>query len=217
MSDQGVPPTSCEPDQAWKALTLVNDWVKHAETKSATTLAASGVTGGVLYNLVKDQSNPGWWLTIFGGACGVGVLLAGAFALLALTPRTGRISRLVRWVKGKSKAAETAEASGDPGEEADNGPSVSQEVEVDADPSNLLFFGDIARDYADDTPTYIEVLAALTSDKERLTAHIARQVHANAGVAHRKFRWAERAIRALAVALAALAGVALVVGERAGA
>jgi len=33
-----------DPDQAWKALNLVNDWIKHAETKLIAILAASGRT-----------------------------------------------------------------------------------------------------------------------------------------------------------------------------
>lgn len=28
-----------EPDHAWKALSLVNDWIKHAEGKAGITLA----------------------------------------------------------------------------------------------------------------------------------------------------------------------------------
>jgi hypothetical protein len=208
----------CEPDQAWKALSLVNDWIKHAETKSATILAGSGVTGGVLYNLVKDQAKPGWWLTILGGLCGVAVILAGASSLLALIPRTGRVSRIGAWLKAKfagPTGAPHADVAGGV-DAADSGGQDEVPSEVDANPSNLLFFAHIARDYADDSPTYTQVLSALTSDKKALTEHIARQVHANSGVAHRKFRWAERAIRWLAVALLSLAAVAFIVGERAG-
>jgi hypothetical protein len=206
-----------EPDQAWKALSLVNDWVKHAETKSATILAATGVVGGVLYNLVKGRTDPGWWLTIVGGLCGIAVVFAGVCSLLALTPRTGRISRLSTKLRAKGHLSTRprldALDEGPPSEDCGIGENVP---EVDANPSNLLFFAHIARDYADDSPTYTQVLTALTSDKKRLTEHIARQIHANAGVAHRKFRWAERAIRWLALALATLAGVAIIVGERAG-
>jgi hypothetical protein len=183
---------TCDPDQAWKALTLVNDWVKHAETKSAATLAATGVSGGVLYNLVQQQRDPSLAVTIVGGICGAAIFLAGLFALLALTPRTNPLG-------GLRKQPPTSTASDDEGQE---------------DPVNLLFFGDITRRYGDDSPTYAEVLGALTSNPEELTRHIARQVHANAGVAHSKYEWAGRAIWALAVALISLAGVAVLVGQR---
>ncbi|MCX5067699.1 DUF5706 domain-containing protein [Micromonospora lupini] len=207
----------CEPDQAWKALSLVNDWVKHAEAKSATILAASGVTGGVLFNLVKNQTRPGWWLTIFGILCGSAVILAGTCALLALTPRTGRVSRLSARLKAMTHRPNKPDPDTlDESRPRENGGVDEATTVADPDPSNLLFFAHIARDYADDSPTYTEVLTALTTDKKRLTEHIARQVHANAGVAHRKFRWAERAIRWLALALATLAGVTIIVGRMAG-
>jgi peptidoglycan/LPS O-acetylase OafA/YrhL len=78
-----------DPDHAWKALGLVMDWIKHAETKAGATLAAAGVSGGVLYNLVKDQTSPGWWLSIAAVLCGVFVLAAGGCAALAFLPRLG--------------------------------------------------------------------------------------------------------------------------------
>lgn len=77
------------PDHAWKALGLVIDWIKHAETKAGATLAATGVTGAVLYNLVKDQTNPGRWLATAAVLCALAVLAAGASAAVALLPRLG--------------------------------------------------------------------------------------------------------------------------------
>jgi hypothetical protein len=77
------------PDHAWKSLGLVIDWVKHAETKAGATLAATGVTGGVLYNLVKDQTNPDRWLATAAVLCALAVLAAGASAAVALLPRLG--------------------------------------------------------------------------------------------------------------------------------
>ena len=76
-----------DPDQAWKALTLVNDWVKHAEAKTGASLAVAGVTGGVLYNLVKDQHDPGTALWLAAFACGLAVVAAATCAALALVPR----------------------------------------------------------------------------------------------------------------------------------
>ena len=65
----------------------MNEWVKHAEAKAAATLAAAGVTGGVLYNLVKAQTSPSWFMATAASVCGIGVLLAGASAIAALWPR----------------------------------------------------------------------------------------------------------------------------------
>lgn len=79
--------TSAQPDQAWKALGLVVDWIKHAEAKAGAMLAATGVSGGVLYNLVKSQGNPSLALNIAAGAAGTLLFLAGACAGLALRPR----------------------------------------------------------------------------------------------------------------------------------
>ncbi|MBQ1096641.1 hypothetical protein KBY55_11190 [Streptomyces sp. b94] len=75
------------PDHAWKALGLVVDWIKHAETKAGATLAATGVTGGVLYNLVKDVGTPSTWLIASASLCGLAVLAAGLCAGLVLWPR----------------------------------------------------------------------------------------------------------------------------------
>ena len=103
MTDPGVPgpkpgaaegmnppvPSDAPADaaEAWRAVGLVNDWVRHADSKSAAVLGAAGVTGGVLYNLVKSQTSPGWLISIAAGVCAVGVLIAGATAIVALWPR----------------------------------------------------------------------------------------------------------------------------------
>lgn len=77
-------------DHAWKALALVIDWIKHAETKAGATLAAAGVSGGVLYNLVKDQANPDGYLPLAAVLCTIAVFAAGSSAALAFIPRLGR-------------------------------------------------------------------------------------------------------------------------------
>jgi hypothetical protein len=188
-----------EPDQAWKALSLVNDWIKHADAKVGATLAVSGVIAVMLYNLVKDQHQPGCALSLFTVLCAAAVVLAGGSASLALMPRLAIVSKWEqRAVRRVAKAA-----------------SVVAPDEPQEDPINLLFFSNIAKEYDRDGPTYVEVLSSLTSDRERLTRQIAHQVHANATVAHRKFTWADRAIRSLVVALALLGVVAVIVGLRA--
>lgn len=76
-----------DPDQTWRVLGLVNDWIKHAETKAAGTLAAAGVSGGVLYNLVKGVTDPSRLLDVVAVACAVCIILGGLCAAWALRPR----------------------------------------------------------------------------------------------------------------------------------
>ena len=82
-----APDAALDAAEAWKAVSLVNDWVRHAESKAAATLAAAGVTGGVLYNLVKAQTAPGLLISVAATVCAVGVVAAGAAAIAALWPR----------------------------------------------------------------------------------------------------------------------------------
>jgi hypothetical protein len=82
-----TPPPTANPDQAWKALSLVVDWIKHADAKAAATLASSGVVATVLYNLVKGEKNPPHALIAFSTACGLFVSAAALCAGWALRPR----------------------------------------------------------------------------------------------------------------------------------
>ena len=68
-------------------MSLVNDWVKHAETKAAATLAAAGVMGGVLYNLVRGQATFDCLLRFAAPLCGLLVVAAAISAVVALWPR----------------------------------------------------------------------------------------------------------------------------------
>lgn len=167
-----VPP---DPDQAWKALSLVNDWVKHAEAKLSVLLAATGVSGGVLFNLVNDRSHPSWLFDVPATVCGIAVMVAGGCAMIGLYP----VVRLQR------KTADDA--------------------------VNPLFFHDVARAYNGDAPSYSAVLHTLTTSRDDLVRHLGQQIHANATVAQRKYRWANRAIRALLLDLLALGVVATII------
>ncbi|MDP9824062.1 Pycsar system effector family protein [Nocardioides massiliensis] len=73
--------------EAWKAVGLVNEWVRHAETKAAAALATAGVIGGVLFSLVKDQTVFSLTIKIFGPASGALAFAAGIAAVVALWPR----------------------------------------------------------------------------------------------------------------------------------
>ena len=84
-----IPPTS-NPEHAWKALGLVVDWIRVADAKAAGTLAAAGVSGGVLFNLVKDVRHPGVLLVIAASLCGTAVIFTGFCCTLVLWPRLGK-------------------------------------------------------------------------------------------------------------------------------
>ena len=164
--------TSADPEQAWKALTLVNDWVKHAETKLAAVLAATGVTGVILFNLVKDRTHYSHIYAVAAAICCASIVAAGIFGVIGLYPR------------------------------------VRLQAKLEEDTANPLFFHDVARAYKGDAPSYTGVLHTLTTNPDDLVRHISQQVHANAVVAHRKYQWANRAIRALILDLLALGTVA---------
>lgn len=189
--------TNPDPEQAWKALGLVNDWIRHADVKTGAFLAAAGVTGGVFYNLVRDQHHPSRWLAGVAIACAAAIFLAAAFALVALMPRLS----VKQWWKGIFGKKEEP-------------PPSSDGDDVPEDPTSLLFFRDIARAYkSDNQPSYAEVFATLSADKARLTRQISIQIQQNAHVAHRKFRWSSWSLRALGCDLVLLAWTAYLVGR----
>lgn len=80
-------PGDPDPDPAWKALGLVNDWLKHAETKGAGALASSGVIGGVLFNVIKDKPHVNVWAGIAATVTVVFVISGALFAAASLWPR----------------------------------------------------------------------------------------------------------------------------------
>lgn len=75
------------PDHAWKALSLMNEWIRHSDAKAGVTLAFTGVLATMAFNLVKDfhHRSPGFDVLIV-AAC---ALLATTAALCGwtLTPR----------------------------------------------------------------------------------------------------------------------------------
>jgi hypothetical protein len=185
-----------DPDQAWKALSLVNDWIRHAEAKATATLAAAGVTGGVLYNLVHSRAHPSLILDIVVTINVITIIASAGSAVMALVPRL-----TVR--KAKPVRVNTHAVSQAP----------TPSVPIPEDPVNLLFFRDIARRYKGDAPTYTQVLSTLTSDPVKLTEYIGHQVHANSDVAHRKYGWANRASIGLAADLIMLGITAILIAR----
>lgn len=157
----------------------------HADAKTGVALAFAGATATMLFNLINRQQVV--WThalrvaSVIGVAAIVGTTLCAGFALI---PRV------------KPKKVTGTKPEGAAGAE---------------EAMNLLFFGDVHRAYADDRPTYREVLGTLTSDPERLTGQVADQIHTNANIATQKFMWADRAIRFELVAALAVGASALLV------
>lgn len=74
-------------DQAWKLLSLVNDWVRFAEAKAGATLAFSGAMGTILFNLVSHLDNTGWMLNVSVViTCGL-LFIAVVLAAWTIAPR----------------------------------------------------------------------------------------------------------------------------------
>lgn len=76
-----------EPDHAWKALSITNEWIRHADTKTGVTLAFVGATTTILFQLIKDEDN---WTCLLATAvtvCSTALLASVIFAWLALFPR----------------------------------------------------------------------------------------------------------------------------------
>lgn len=181
------PESEPNPDQAWKALSLVNDWIKHAEAKTGIALAAAGASGVLLYNLVKDQSHPGRVLSAVAVLAGLAILSTGLAGMVAVLPRLTLNPRKL--------------------------PAIRSAVSTEQDLNSLLYFAHIARKYKGDVPSYVEVFRTLTADDDQLTRQLAQQVHANATVAHRKYRWTNVAIVGLGLDYTFIAIVALIVGK----
>lgn len=172
------------PDHAWKALALVNEWIRHADTKAAVTLAFTGVLGTMTFNLVKDFQHRTWLFDVFVIVACVLLVATGALCGWTLTPRFTE--------KKRNK-------------------SVDREVEAD-DVVNRLFYGSIAKGFKGKRRQYSDVMHALTADPVELTRDLADQIHTNAEIATTKNFWVKWAIRAALLAGAAVAGVAIVIG-----
>jgi hypothetical protein len=79
-------PTPVDPDQAWRILSMVNDWVRHAESKLTVTLGAAGVTGGVLYSFVTENRGSGRLFIAVAGLSGAAILTSLVSAMIGLSP-----------------------------------------------------------------------------------------------------------------------------------
>lgn len=74
-------------DQAWRVLGLVNDWIKHAETKATGVLAAAGVGAGILATTLAGVEEAPTYLIVSAIVAGLTLLLAGGCATWCLLPK----------------------------------------------------------------------------------------------------------------------------------
>lgn len=79
--------SSPDPGHAWNVLTVVNESIKHAETKGALILGAAGAVGSLLYSVYGNQEHHGVIVDIAVAVCGLSAVAAATFAALGLTPR----------------------------------------------------------------------------------------------------------------------------------
>lgn len=76
-----------DPDHAWKALALVNEWIRHSDAKAGVTLAFAGVLGTMTFNLAKDfEARPPIFDVLVVVACAL-LALTGGLCGWTLTPR----------------------------------------------------------------------------------------------------------------------------------
>jgi Family of unknown function (DUF5706) len=167
-----------EAEQAWRTLSLVRDLITQAETKLGVVLAAAGVSGGVLFNLVKNRHHPSMAFDVAAAICAASTLMAGVCTMIGLYPRVT--------VRSKSTG----------------------------DVANPLFFHDIAKFYKGDPFGYSIALLSVAGDPEKLARYLGNQVHANAVIAQRKYRWADWAIRLFLLDLLAITSLAVIAAFR---
>lgn len=79
---------------AWKALDLVVGWVKYADAKVAILLAATGVLGGLLFNMTRSL-NPAGTSSLAIAAMALSataIVVGGVLSIIALKPRNANQS-----------------------------------------------------------------------------------------------------------------------------
>ncbi|MBM7780534.1 Pycsar system effector family protein [Arthrobacter tumbae] len=73
--------------ESWNLLTLVNEWVKHAEAKLGVIFAFLGVLAAGLIVLVLEAERPSFLLLSLEGVAGLFLLLAAFCASAGLLPQ----------------------------------------------------------------------------------------------------------------------------------
>lgn len=93
ISSSDTPPSKAEPADAWQLLAMVNDWVKHGETKLGVVAAFLGVLAAGLISLSLAAPHPSCLMLTLDGLAGVGLLTAVGCACIGLLPRHSTQSR----------------------------------------------------------------------------------------------------------------------------
>lgn len=87
ISSPGSTGHPAESSDAWQLLVLVNDWVKHGETKLGVVAAFLGVLAAGLISLALADPHPSCLMLMLDGLAGVGLLTALGCACIGLLPR----------------------------------------------------------------------------------------------------------------------------------
>lgn len=74
-------------DHAWKLLSLVNEWIRHSDSKAAITLAFTGAMATLLFNLARTIETRTPFVDVLVVASCVLVATTGGLCGLTLTPR----------------------------------------------------------------------------------------------------------------------------------
>lgn len=90
--DPAEDPTGVE--DAWCALSLLIELIKHAETKAAATLAAACVLGGLLYSLIGRTGAVSLAAGVTAVVAATAIVVAGLESAIALRPRARSADRL---------------------------------------------------------------------------------------------------------------------------
>ncbi len=75
-------------DQVWKVLSLVNEWIRHADSKAGVTLAFTGVMATMTYNLAGTADFASLLAVAALSITGVLLITTGALCACTLIPRT---------------------------------------------------------------------------------------------------------------------------------
>lgn len=76
-----------DPDHAWKALALVNEWIRHSDTKAGVTLAFVGALATMLFNLAHESQLHSWGFNVAVIVACCLLLATAVLCGMTLTPR----------------------------------------------------------------------------------------------------------------------------------
>lgn len=76
------------PDQAWKVLSLVNEWIRHADSKAGVTLGFTGVMATMTYNLARAADFTSVLAVTTLLVAGILLIATGFLCAFTLIPRT---------------------------------------------------------------------------------------------------------------------------------